>query len=176
MPPRRSLARIFRLALSMPPRPSASGCCRSVLRHEVPDRRSFCFVEQHLVTPMARLRCCWRTLVRWRQCSKTVPSWCLNQDGSVYVPCLSTARARPPSASPSVAAVKSEASSYWRTVTLPFPEPGIRLLPQKSLGTLATELQRRRGSGCPGAGCNGGDQRAVGGAWGWGWGVSRPNA
>ena len=27
-----------------------------------------------------------------------------------------------------VAAVRSEASSYWRTVTLPFPEAGIRLL------------------------------------------------
>ena len=28
-----------------------------------------------------------------------------------------------------VAAVRSEASTYWRTVTLPFPEAGIRLLP-----------------------------------------------
>ncbi len=28
-----------------------------------------------------------------------------------------------------VAAVKSEASACWRTVTLPFPEVGIRLLP-----------------------------------------------
>ncbi len=32
-----------------------------------------------------------------------------------------------------VAAVRSEASTYWRTVTLPFPEAGIRLLPQNSL-------------------------------------------
>ena len=31
-----------------------------------------------------------------------------------------------------VAAVRSEASGYWRTVTLPFPEAGIRLLPQNS--------------------------------------------
>jgi len=36
-----------------------------------------------------------------------------------------------------VAAVRSEASSYWRTVTLPFPEVGIRLLPQNSLGLFA---------------------------------------
>ncbi|MFM8497891.1 MAG: hypothetical protein ACKOEM_20570 [Planctomycetia bacterium] len=31
---------------------------------------------------------------------------------------------------PVVAAVRSEASGYWRTVTLPFPEAGIRLLSQ----------------------------------------------
>ena len=37
-----------------------------------------------------------------------------------------------------VAAVRSEASGYWRTVTLPFPEAGIRLLPQKSLGMFAS--------------------------------------
>ena len=30
------------------------------------------------------------------------------------------------------AAVGSDASGYWRTVTLPFPEAGIRLLPQNS--------------------------------------------
>jgi len=39
-----------------------------------------------------------------------------------------------------VAAVRSEASSYWRTVTLPFPEAGIRLLPQASLGTFASTM------------------------------------
>jgi hypothetical protein len=37
-----------------------------------------------------------------------------------------------------VAAVRSEASGYWRTVTLPFPEAGIRLLPQNSLGVFAS--------------------------------------
>ena len=39
-----------------------------------------------------------------------------------------------------VAAVRSEASSYWRTVTLPFPEAGIRLLPQSSLGIFASTM------------------------------------
>lgn len=39
-----------------------------------------------------------------------------------------------------VAAVRSEASSYWRTVTLPFPEAGIRLLPQNSLGQFASTM------------------------------------
>ncbi len=39
-----------------------------------------------------------------------------------------------------VAAVRSEASSYWRTVTLPFPESGIRLLPQNSLGLFANTM------------------------------------
>jgi len=39
-----------------------------------------------------------------------------------------------------VAAVRSEASSYWRTVTLPFPEAGIRLLPQNSLGLFANTM------------------------------------
>ncbi|MFM8528282.1 MAG: hypothetical protein ACKOD2_01145, partial [Ilumatobacteraceae bacterium] len=34
----------------------------------------------------------------------------------------------------SVAAGRSEASSYWRTVTLPFPDAGVRLRPQNSLG------------------------------------------
>jgi len=43
-----------------------------------------------------------------------------------------------------VAAVRSEASSYWRTVTLPFPEAGIRLLPQDSLGLFATTMQTYR--------------------------------
>ena len=32
-----------------------------------------------------------------------------------------------------VARVRSEASGYWRTETLPFPEPGVRLLPQNKL-------------------------------------------
>jgi hypothetical protein len=40
-----------------------------------------------------------------------------------------------------VAAVRSEASTYWRTVTLPFPEAGIRLLPQNSLGLFANTMQ-----------------------------------
>jgi hypothetical protein len=39
-----------------------------------------------------------------------------------------------------VAAVRSEASGYWRTVTLPYPESGIRLLPQKSLGLFANTM------------------------------------
>ena len=43
-----------------------------------------------------------------------------------------------------VAAVRSEASSYWRTVTLPFPEAGIRLLPQNSLGLFAQTMQTHR--------------------------------
>jgi len=43
-----------------------------------------------------------------------------------------------------VAAVRSEASSYWRTVTLPFPETGIRLLPQNSLGMFASTMQTYR--------------------------------
>jgi hypothetical protein len=43
-----------------------------------------------------------------------------------------------------VAAVRSEASGYWRTVTLPFPEAGIRLLPQNSLGLFATTMQPYR--------------------------------
>jgi hypothetical protein len=43
-----------------------------------------------------------------------------------------------------VAAVRSEASTYWRTVTLPFPEAGIRLLPQNSLGLFANTMQTYR--------------------------------
>ena len=43
-----------------------------------------------------------------------------------------------------VAAVRSEASGYWRTVTLPFPEAGIRPLPQNSLGLFATNMQTYR--------------------------------
>ena len=43
-----------------------------------------------------------------------------------------------------VAAVRSEASGYWRTVTLPFPEAGIRLLPQNALGLFATTMQTYR--------------------------------
>jgi hypothetical protein len=39
-----------------------------------------------------------------------------------------------------VAAVRSEASCYWRTVTLPYPESGIRLLPQNSLGLFANTM------------------------------------
>jgi hypothetical protein len=39
-----------------------------------------------------------------------------------------------------VAAVRSEASGYWRTVTLPFPEAGVRLLPQNSLGMFANTM------------------------------------
>jgi hypothetical protein len=44
----------------------------------------------------------------------------------------------------SVAAVRSEASGYWRTVTLPFPEAGVRLLPQNSLGMFASTMQTYR--------------------------------
>ena len=43
-----------------------------------------------------------------------------------------------------VAAVRSEASGYWRTITLPVPEAGIRLLPQNSLGLFATTMQAYR--------------------------------
>jgi hypothetical protein len=43
-----------------------------------------------------------------------------------------------------VAAVRSEASSYWRNVTLPFPEAGIRLLPQNSLRLFAQTMQTYR--------------------------------
>ena len=43
-----------------------------------------------------------------------------------------------------VAAVRSEASGYWRTVTLPFPEAGVRLLPQNSLGLFAQTMQTYR--------------------------------
>ena len=43
-----------------------------------------------------------------------------------------------------VAAVRSEASGYWRTVTLPFPEAGIRLLPQNSLGQFASTMETCR--------------------------------
>jgi hypothetical protein len=43
-----------------------------------------------------------------------------------------------------VAAVRSEASGYWRTVTLPFPEAGIRVLPKNSLGLFATTMQTNR--------------------------------
>ena len=43
-----------------------------------------------------------------------------------------------------VAAVRSEASGYWRTVTLPFPEAGVRLLPQNSLGQFASTMQTCR--------------------------------
>ncbi len=45
-----------------------------------------------------------------------------------------------------VAAVRSEASSYWRTVTLPFPEAGIRLLPQNSLGRMTPTGPGQRSS------------------------------
>jgi hypothetical protein len=43
-----------------------------------------------------------------------------------------------------VAAVRSEATSYWRTVTLPFPEAGIRLLPQNSLGLFTNTMAAYR--------------------------------
>jgi hypothetical protein len=43
-----------------------------------------------------------------------------------------------------VAAARSEASGYWRTVTLPFPEAGVRLLPQNSLGMFANTMQTYR--------------------------------
>lgn len=43
-----------------------------------------------------------------------------------------------------VVAVRSEATSYWRTVTLPFPEAGTRLLPQNSLGLFANTMAAYR--------------------------------
>ena len=39
-----------------------------------------------------------------------------------------------------VARVRSEASTYWRTVTIPFPEAGIRLINQNSLGLFASTM------------------------------------
>jgi len=42
------------------------------------------------------------------------------------------------------AAVRSEASGYCRTVTLPFPEAGVRLRPQNSLGMFANTMQTYR--------------------------------
>ena len=43
-----------------------------------------------------------------------------------------------------VAAVRSEASTYWRNLTLPFPEAGVRLLPQHFLGPFASRMQTYR--------------------------------
>lgn len=43
-----------------------------------------------------------------------------------------------------VARVRTEASSYWRSVTLPFPEPGVRLLNQNLLGHFASTMQTYR--------------------------------
>ena len=43
-----------------------------------------------------------------------------------------------------VAAVRPEASGSFWTVTLPFPEAGIRLLPQNSLGVFASTLVQHR--------------------------------
>ncbi|MFM7135837.1 MAG: hypothetical protein ACKO1M_02035 [Planctomycetota bacterium] len=43
-----------------------------------------------------------------------------------------------------MAAVRSEPSGYWRTVPQPFPEAGIRLLPQNSLGMFASTMQTYR--------------------------------
>ena len=43
-----------------------------------------------------------------------------------------------------VARVRSEAAGYWRTVTLPFPEPGVRLLNQNLLGQFASTMQTYR--------------------------------
>ena len=43
-----------------------------------------------------------------------------------------------------VARVRTEASSYWWTMTLPFPEAGVRLLNQNSLGLFASTMQTYR--------------------------------
>ena len=43
-----------------------------------------------------------------------------------------------------VARVRSEASSYWRTETLPFPEPGVRLLPQNKLAGFDARMSQFR--------------------------------
>lgn len=43
-----------------------------------------------------------------------------------------------------VARIRSEAAGYWRTVTLPFPEPGVRLLNQNALGQFTTTMQTYR--------------------------------
>ncbi len=43
-----------------------------------------------------------------------------------------------------VARVRTEALSYWRSVTLPFPEARVRLLNQNSLGQFASTMQTYR--------------------------------
>jgi len=43
-----------------------------------------------------------------------------------------------------VARVRSEASGYWRTETLPFPEPGVRLLPQNKLAGFDARMSQFR--------------------------------
>ncbi len=43
-----------------------------------------------------------------------------------------------------VARVRSEASGYWRTETLPFPEPGVRLLPQNKLTGFEARMSQFR--------------------------------
>jgi hypothetical protein len=43
-----------------------------------------------------------------------------------------------------VAAVRSEASGYWRAQTLPFPEAGLRLLPQTKLAAFDVRMAQYR--------------------------------
>ncbi|MEN9667038.1 MAG: hypothetical protein RLZZ326_3401 [Planctomycetota bacterium] len=43
-----------------------------------------------------------------------------------------------------VSHVRSEASGYWRTETLPFPEPGVRLLPQNKLAGFDARMSQFR--------------------------------
>ena len=43
-----------------------------------------------------------------------------------------------------VARVRSEASGYWRTETLPFPEPGVRHLPQNKLAGFDARMSQFR--------------------------------
>jgi hypothetical protein len=43
-----------------------------------------------------------------------------------------------------VARVRSEASGYWRAETLPFPEPGVRLLPQNKLAGFDARMSQFR--------------------------------
>gem|GEM_PF-6712821 len=52
-----------------------------------------------------------------------------------------------------VARVRSEASGYWRTVALPFPEAGIRFFPQNSLGAFASTMAGYRESHWPPVNC-----------------------
>ena len=44
-----------------------------------------------------------------------------------------------------VTAIKGRCQSYWRAVSLPFPEPGIRLIPQASLSDFDRQIAGFRG-------------------------------
>jgi hypothetical protein len=48
------------------------------------------------------------------------------------------------SAFKAVSAVKSRAAGYWRSLTLPFPEPGVRLIRQDGIDTFDAQMQEFR--------------------------------